>query len=212
MKARSYPATQYLIAAICLVYIANFYIFPHLYPFIQEYLFLIRKFPYFNGDTNLHGVYAGEWWRVITVVFTHANLLHIGSNMLALWSVGSQFEIIAGKTKFLILFFGSAAIASLVSLQFLADEQPSVGASGAIFGLFGGLLVYAKLSGYSINYNSLIGTIVLNLLITFTNSQIDWHAHLGGLVGGAVIAYLLAKSKKRPKQDPWKTSWDSDLN
>jgi membrane associated rhomboid family serine protease len=212
MRLRQNLATQYLVIVISLFYFADAYIFPSLQPRISDYLSLFKNAAYPYGDLTPHGVDNGEWWRLVTVVLTHASLLHLATNMLSLWLVGGQFETLASKTKLLILFFGSAIISSFASLPFMAANQVAVGASGAIFGVFGGLIVYAQMSGIRVQYSQVMGTLVLNAIITFTVPGIDWQAHVGGLVGGAIIGFFLALNKRKPKSDPWKTSWESDLS
>jgi membrane associated rhomboid family serine protease len=212
MKYKNNSATQYLVFVISALYFLDGWVLQNLNPTIKERLELFKYASYNPGDLTLHGVNAGEWYRLITVVFTHANILHLLTNMLSLWIVGSQLEQLAGKSKMLITFFGSAIIASLASMAFLADNQVSVGASGAIFGVFGGLIVYAYRKHLHVNYQSVIGTLVINALLAIGIPGIDWHAHLGGFIGGCAIAFLLSLVGKRPKPNPWQTSWDSDLS
>ena len=167
--------------------------FPNLTnPPVQEYLFLINKA--ILSDGQVHGVGAGEWWRLLTVVLTHAGWLHLGSNMLALWSVGNPLEAFYGKAKYALIFLVSLIAASLLSNYFNPANVPAVGASGAIFGLFGAMLVTGRRMG--VNYQNIAGIIVVNLIITFTVPGIDWHAHVGGLLGGALVGYFLTLSKR----------------
>jgi membrane associated rhomboid family serine protease len=167
--------------------------FPNLTnPPVQEYLFLINKA--ILSDGQIHGVGAGEWWRLLTVVLTHAGWLHLGSNMLALWSVGNPLEAFYGRAKFAAIFLVSLIAASLLSNYFNPANVPAVGASGAIFGLFGAMLVTGRRMG--VNFQNIAGIIIVNLVITFTVPGIDWHAHVGGLLGGALVGYFLTLSKR----------------
>ena len=114
--------------------------------------------------------------------------------MLALWSVGNPLEAFYGKAKYALIFLVSLIAASLLSNYFNPANVPAVGASGAIFGLFGAMLVTGRRMG--VNYQNIAGIIVVNLIITFTVPGIDWHAHVGGLIGGAVVGYFLTFSKR----------------
>jgi membrane associated rhomboid family serine protease len=109
--------------------------------------------------------------------------------MLALHSLGTQIESILGKTKFLVIFFISLLAGSLTSAYFLPFNGYSIGVSGAVFGLFGAILVIYK--KYGADLKSTLITVGLNLAIGFTIPGIDWRAHVGGLLGGAVVAKAL---------------------
>ena len=130
--------------------------------------------------TELH-----EYYRLITGIFLHANLLHLVFNMYALYVIGMQLESFLGKWKYLLVYLLSGLGGSMLSIFF--SNNFSVGASGAIFGLMGALLYF----GYhyrvyldSVVKSQIIPLIILNLLIGFTSSGIDNWAHIGGLVGG----------------------------
>ena len=135
---------------------------------------------------------AGEIWRLVTAAFLHANLIHLALNMYSLYIVGSQIETFLGKVKFLIIYFISAIAGCLLSA--VSSGSPSVGASGAIFGLLGALLYF----GY--HYRTYLGNvvktqilpiIVLNLAIGFMSTSIDNFAHIGGLIGGIFTTMAL---------------------
>lgn len=135
----------------------------------------------------------GQYYRLITGTFLHANILHLLFNCYALYIIGSQLESFLGKTKYLIIYFFSALTASLFSMVF-SGATPSVGASGAIFGLMGSLVYF----GYhyrvylgNIIKSQIIPLILFNLLIGFLSSGIDNAAHIGGLIGGAIITVAL---------------------
>ena len=151
-----------------------------------------------DNSGSLHGVLQGEYWRLLTVGLTHASLIHLGSNMLFLWQVGTQLEQFVGRAKFIVIFVVSQIIASIVSVLFLPDTEIAVGVSGALFGLFAALVYLARKSG--INYSAVWGTIAINVVITFAVPQIDWHAHVGGALGGLLIAFLIEKFWPKPKQ------------
>lgn len=154
--------------------------------------FLIQKYIYPNlfQQFALFGPYVkeGQYWRLFTVALLHAGWMHLIFNMLALWSIGTPVEQIFGRGRYLIIFIGSLLTASIGSAYF-GPAAAAVGASGAIFGLFGALLALGRRAG--INYQNILGTVILNLAITFLVPGIDWRAHVGGLIGGYLIARAL---------------------
>lgn len=160
---------------------------------------LVGQLCLFYGGTYSNGYFpgvsTGQWYRLFTVALTHANILHLLTNMWALYSIGNLVETVFGKSRYLIIFMVSLLTASLTSVFLGPHNIPGVGASGAIFGLFGALLVVGKRVG--INYRSVVSIVILNLIITFTVPNIDWHAHLGGLMGGAITTQILVMLKRR---------------
>jgi membrane associated rhomboid family serine protease len=114
---------------------------------------------------------------------------HLAFNMLALHSLGTQIESILGKAKFLTIFFVSLLAGSITSAYFLPFNGYSIGVSGAVFGLFGAILVIGK--KYGADMKSTLITVGLNLAVGFTIPGIDWRAHVGGLIGGALTARIL---------------------
>jgi hypothetical protein len=156
-----------------------------LLPKLPDQLALFYGGQYSNG--YFPGVSTGQWYRLITVVLVHASLLHIASNMYSLWMFGNLLEGIFGTVRFAAIFVISGITASTASVFLGPHNAYSVGASGAIFGLLGALLVIGKRVG--LNYQSLVSVVVLNLIVTFSVPGIDWRAHIGGLIGGAIVAY-----------------------
>lgn len=140
----------------------------------------------------------GQVWRLITCAFLHGGLMHIVFNMYALKIMGSDLEYVYGKVKYLIIYLGSAVTASIFSYIF-GPNTVSVGASGAIFGMLGAMLVFGVKNrerigkGYAFN---ILQVIVLNVFIGITMSNIDNSAHMGGLVAGATLAALLGERRK----------------
>jgi membrane associated rhomboid family serine protease len=134
----------------------------------------------------------GGWWRLITAGFLHANILHIGLNMLILWFVGSPLEEMLGRGRFALLYFVSLLAGSAGALL-QAPFVLTVGASGAIFGLFGALLVIEYFATGQIVGGQAFGLIVINLIFSFTFSGISWGGHIGGLVGGILGTLVLAR-------------------
>ena len=138
---------------------------------------------------------SGQWYRVFTVALMHDQTsdlpYHLAFNMLALHSLGSQIEALLGKSKFLVIFFISLLAGSITSAYFLPFGGHSIGVSGAVFGLFGAILVIYK--KYGADLKSTLITIGLNLAIGFTIPNIDWRAHVGGLLGGAMVTMVIVR-------------------
>ena len=148
---------------------------------------VVDRFALFGPD-----VANGDWWRLITSGFLHANVLHIGLNMLILWLVGSPLEEMLGRGRYLLLYFVSLLAGSAGALL-QAPLVTTVGASGAIFGLFGALLVLEYFATGQIVGGQAFGLIVINLVFSFTFSNISWGGHIGGLVGGILGTLVLAR-------------------
>ena len=159
--------------------------------------------PYFN-EPDLPSCYglkvndlilAGQWWRLITPVFLHANLLHIGFNMYALWVLGPELERHFGHLPFLALYL-LGGFAGVV-LSFLLTQSASLGASTAIFGLLAaqGVFVYLNQKlfgrGAQLMLRNIINIAVINLLIGLTPGIDNW-GHVGGLLGGGLFALIAA--------------------
>ena len=185
-----------------IVVISGFFIIANYAPTItwgglglQEHLLLINK-AVFN-DNQVHGVFAGEWWRVLTVVLTHANWLHLGSNMLVFFQLGNIIERFYGRARYGFILLASTLVASFSVLWLDPVNQPSVGASGMIFGLFGVMLVTGKKMG--VDFRQVMGLLVLNIAFSFVPG-VDWHAHAGGLVGGLLAALALQTIPSRKHQ------------
>ncbi len=145
-----------------------------------------------------------ELYRIFTSVFLHAGLIHLLCNMYSLYVIGPQLESFFGKVKYTLIFIGSGVIGNLLSLAFLQDGYVAVGASGAIFGLLGALLYFGYhyrvyLSG--VIKSQIIPLIILNLIIGFMVSNINNLAHIGGLIGGVLLANALGVKYKSEKTD-----------
>ena len=149
----------------------------------------------FKGPYGGQGVAAGEWYRLFTVALTHGGLMHLGFNMYALLVLGNPIEAAFGKARFLIIFFFSLLTGSLASLYLTSVDQAAVGASGAIFGLFGAMLIVGKRIGANVKEIAIV--IGINFALGFVLGGIDWRAHLGGLIGGAAISIFLLKERVR---------------
>ena len=151
-----------------------------------------------DGHYGLWGpmVSSGEWWRLLTSGFLHANVIHIGSNMLALYFIGRSLEPVLGTLRFGLIYAFSLAAGSL-GVMVLEPGSLSIGASGAIFGLMGAFVMIARSRGISPMQSGIGTVILLNLVITFTIPGISIGGHLGGLAGGAALAGLMVELDRR---------------
>jgi len=182
------PTTKSLITIIC-----GFYLAALLIPDLQDRLFLVDRA--ILSDGYIHGVAVGEYWRILTVALTHGGIAHLFFNMYALLLLGNTLESALGRNKFLLIFLISQIGASFASLYANPENQPSVGASGAIFGLFGAMAVLTKKYGFQ--DKSIYAVIGINFAIGFVLPGIDWQAHLGGLISGVLISlFLLAPTRR----------------
>ncbi|QIK68708.1 rhomboid family intramembrane serine protease [Nocardioides sp. HDW12B] len=151
--------------------------------------------------TLVEGVADGAVWQLVTSMFTHVEIWHIGFNMLALFILGPQLELLLGRARFLALYLMSGLVGSAAVYWLSAPNSLTIGASGAIFGLMGALLVVAvKVKG---DVQSLLTLVAINLVITVLGSSfISWQGHLGGFVGGLVIGGVLVYAPRRRR-----TAW-----
>ncbi len=131
------------------------------------------------------GVAHGQWWRIVTGGFLHAGFLHIFMNMLALYWIGIALEPAIGSLRFAIIY-GVSLLAGSLGALLVSPHTPTVGASGAVFGLLGALAVEYRARGISLAESQLGIVIVLNLVFSFTIPGISWGGHIGGLIGGAL--------------------------
>jgi membrane associated rhomboid family serine protease len=156
---------------------------------------LQQTYPPFLDWGILYAPYvaAGEYWRLFTVILLHANYLHLGVNLLTLWNLGRIAEQVFGRARYVAIFFVSGLMASAASYAWGDIRVPSVGASGAIFGIFGALIAYFyRRRGTAMGQNvlrQLMFWLMLNVFISMTPG-IDWRAHFGGLIGGFVTGYV----------------------
>jgi membrane associated rhomboid family serine protease len=144
------------------------------------------------GNLGLFGPYVneGEWYRLVTSGFLHADLLHIGFNMLLLFFLGRLLEPALGTLRFVVLYFACLLAGSLGAL-ILDPNALTLGASGAIFGLAGATVVIARGRGMDAVAGEIGFLIVFNLVISFTASNISVGGHLGGLVAGVLCGLVI---------------------
>jgi membrane associated rhomboid family serine protease len=192
MTGTNAPVVTYAIIAVCgVVYIA-------------------QSIPGIGSAVTAALQYAGlysypqvfEPWRMLTAVFAHASILHILLNMYTLWVFGMVLEPLLGRVRYLVLFLISGLAGSVGVFLLAAPNQPVVGASGAIFGMIAALLIIQRRLGG--NITQLLVLVGINLVIGFIPSfGIAWQAHLGGLVGGALVGLIFVETRplrRRPLQ------------
>jgi membrane associated rhomboid family serine protease len=145
------------------------------------------------------GVAEGQWWRLITSMFLHGSVIHLGMNMLFLWWVAAPVEEAIGRWRFALIYLagglGGAAGALVFGKYGLFDTSlgtPTVGASGALFGVLGAAFLFERQRNYVLGGGAL-GIIVLNLALSLTLSNISVGGHVGGLVAGALAGGALSR-------------------
>lgn len=163
------------------------------------------------AGTTIHGtvieegvLYRGaiaeghQYWRLLSSGFLHENLLHLGFNMYLLYLLGMMLEPAIGSVRFAAIYFTSLLAGSFGAL--FATASPSLGASGAIFGLMGAAVVELRARRVSVIESGIAGLIVINLIFSFTFANISVGAHIGGLIGGTLagLALRLADARRVP--------------
>jgi membrane associated rhomboid family serine protease len=150
---------------------------------------------YVNSAGQPLGVAHGEWWRLFTAMFLHASFFHLGVNMYSLYYVGTIMEQVIGRWRFLLLYLASGLAGSAGALV-LSPLTPTVGASGAIFGVLGGLFILERRRHIATG-GQVAGLIVLNLVITFAFAgSISVGGHVGGLIGGMALMVALLQFRR----------------
>lgn len=147
----------------------------------------------------LTGVF--EPWRMVTSIFAHANIIHLALNMYTLWVFGMALEPVLGRVRFLALFLISGFAGSVGVLLLAPYNVPVVGASGAIFGLFGAFFIIQRRLGG--NATQMLILLALNLGIGFLPGfNIAWQAHVGGLIGGFLVGLIFVETRQ-PQRRRW---------
>ena len=146
-----------------------------------------------NG--GVEGVAQGQYYRLLTAMFLHdpSNYMHIAFNMLSLWWIGGPLEAALGRARYLTLYFVSGLAGSALTYLLANPASPSLGASGAIFGLFGATAVLIRRLNYDMR--PIIALLVINLIFTFSGG-IAWQAHIGGLVAGVITGYAMVHAPR----------------
>ncbi|KIF75541.1 Rhomboid family protein [Streptomyces sp. 150FB] len=139
-----------------------------------------------DGRGSLIGVADGQYYRLLTSMFLHQQVWHIAFNMISLWMLGGPLEAALGRARYLTLYLISGLAGGALTYLIASPLQGSLGASGAIFGLFGATAVVVRKLNYDMR--PVIALLVINLIITFAWAGIAWQAHVGGLVAGTIVA------------------------
>nr|WSY53319.1 rhomboid family intramembrane serine protease [Streptomyces sp. NBC_00886] len=146
---------------------------------------------------SVEGIAEGQPYRLLTAMFLHASPIHIIFNMLSLWWIGGPLEAALGRARYLALYFVSGLAGSALTYLIAAPNQPSLGASGAIFGLFGATAVLMRRLRYDMR--PVIALLVINLIFTFGWANIAWQAHIGGLVAGVITGYAMVHAPREQR-------------
>lgn len=153
------------------------------------------------GSTWIPGVATGAPWQIVTSGFTHVAVWHIGFNMLVLWMLGPSIEQILGRARFLAVYFLALLGGSAGVMLLAAGYSSTAGASGAIYGLIGALLLIAiKQKG---DVRGILFWLGLNIVLSFTWSGISWEGHVGGLIGGAAATAIIIFLPRERRSLQW---------
>lgn len=185
------PVVTYTIIGVCVVVFLLQLVVPG----------LTRAFSYAPiYTTGLEGALPAEPWRMVTAAFLHSqgSFLHIALNMYALFILGRELEPAMGRARFLALYLLSAVGGSIGVLLLSNPGQAVVGASGAVFGLFGALFIIQRKRGGDVR--QIVVLIAINAALGFVVPNIAWQAHLGGLVAGAACAAAIAYAPRGTRQ------------
>lgn len=162
-------------------------------PSLLDHLVLVGEWPPTPYKAT-SGVAEGEWYRLVTAMFAHQAVWHIGFNMLSLWWLGGPLEAALGRVRYLALYFVSGLAGSALTYLLASPFESSLGASGAIFGLFGATAVLMRRLRYDMR--PIIALLVINLIFTFGWGNIAWQAHIGGLVAGVITGYAMVHAPR----------------
>jgi membrane associated rhomboid family serine protease len=154
-----------------------------------------------DGSVSRAAIANHEYWRLISAGFLHAGLAHLAFNMFALYILGTLLEPAVGRFRFGLIYFVSLLAGSFGALL-LEPNSPTVGASGAIFGLMGAAFVVMRNAGVNPLESGLGVWLVLNLVITFAVPNISIGGHIGGLIGGTLCALFLYELRDLARVPP----------
>ncbi|PZT72991.1 MULTISPECIES: rhomboid family intramembrane serine protease [unclassified Streptomyces] len=151
---------------------------------LDDLMLLGRAIVHDHGPVE--GIAEGQWYRLVTAMFLHEEPWHIAFNMLGLWWLGGPLEAVLGRVRYLSLYLLSGLAGSALTYWLAAPNQPSLGASGAVWGLLGATAVLMRRLNYDMR--PVFALVALNLVITFNPwGGIAWQAHIGGLIAGVLI-------------------------
>ncbi|MEK4427296.1 rhomboid family intramembrane serine protease [Solibacillus sp. FSL K6-1523] len=187
----------------------NFKQYIKLYPIVSSIIainfivFIITLIPGIGKEILYAGmsvnafIAAGEWWRIITSMFLHSGFAHVLFNMFSLFLFGPELEKIAGKMRFLTIYFLAGIFGVAATFVTQDPYYASVGASGAIYGIFGAFaaLVYYTRNAFPQLKQIILPIIVISVIMTFLTPNINIMAHLGGLATGFILGFVYFNSK-----------------
>ncbi|MBC7268901.1 MAG: rhomboid family intramembrane serine protease [Streptomyces sp.] len=181
-----------LVTKVLLVLNLGVFIAVHTSSSLLDHLVLVGTWPPFLPT---EGVAEGEWYRLFTSMFTHEAVWHIAFNMLSLWWLGGPLEAALGRARYLALYLVSGLAGSALAYLLTSPTTATLGASGAIFGLFGATAVLMRRLQYDMR--PVIALLAINLIFTFNPAfNISWQAHIGGLVAGVVVGYAMVHAPR----------------
>lgn len=191
-RKMQYPATTILIAAnvICFAVV-------EIFGGSTESSEVLAKW----GGSYVPLIEAGQYWRLFTCMFLHAGIWHLVNNMLTLGVLGTSLEPLMGSVRFTVLYLVGGLVGSGAAYYYYQANDPyvvSVGASGAIFAVMGGLLwVVLRNRGRvaGLTLRQMLIMLAWSIYFSFRMADVSWSAHLGGLLGGFLLAILLYRRK-----------------
>lgn len=179
-----YPVVSFIIGLNLIVYILT------ILPVLGDFFF-------YSGMSVNYLIGEGQWWHVVTSIFIHSGFLHVLFNMFSLFLFGPELEKIAGKARFLTIYLLAGIFGNVATYVVQDGGYASVGASGAIFGIFGafvGLVYYTRKTMPQLK-QIIMPLVIISVIITFLSPNVNMASHLGGLVTG----FLLGLSYFSPK-------------
>lgn len=198
--SRQKPYTTYIIIGLCILIFASDYGLRLYFAWKYNYdLSIIKAI----GIKSNELIKMGQWWRIVTAIFLHGDLSHLGFNMLGLFIWGRYIETLYGKWRYIVIFLLAGLLSTTASFAF--TQANSLGASGAIYGLFGALLYFRKYDKDL--FNKIFGVqilifIAISLALGFMQPYVDNIGHIGGIIGGYLAANavgLLSQMYNKPK-------------
>ncbi|MGE7943397.1 MULTISPECIES: rhomboid family intramembrane serine protease [Lysinibacillus] len=180
-----YPVVSTLIAINLVLYVIT--ILPGIGTLVMNY-----------GIQVNFRVENGEWWRIFSAMFLHANFSHVFFNMFSLFLFGPELEKIAGKARFITIYLLSGIVGNMATYLLHESSYGSLGASGAIFGIFGafGALVYYTRRTMPMLRKLILPIIIISVIMTFLQPDVNVYAHLGGLVTGFLLGLIYLHPKR----------------
>lgn len=180
-----YPVVSTIIAINFIVYILT------ILPIIGDYVF-------YSGMSVNYLIDEGQWWRIVTSMFIHGGFTHVLFNMFSLFLFGPELEKIAGKARFLTIYFLAGIFGNIATYVTQEGMYASVGASGAIYGIFGAFaaLVYYTRRTMPQLKQVIMPIIIIGVIITFLSPNVNIAGHIGGLIAGFLLglAYFSPKN------------------